>query len=90
MSNVEKVSISLSPDLATAVRDAVEGGEYGSASEVVREALREWKLRQPLRRQEVGRLRAAWQEGVASGPSAPLDIEAIKRDAQARLKSPSD
>jgi antitoxin ParD1/3/4 len=90
MSSVEKVSISLSPDLATAVRDAVEGGEYGSASEVVREALREWKLRQPLRRQEVERLRAAWQEGVASGPSAPLDIDAIKREAQARLTSQTD
>lgn len=90
MSNVEKVSISLSPDLATAVRNAVEGGEYGSASEVVREALREWKLRQPLRRQELERLRAAWQEGVASGPSAPLDIDAIKRQARAGLKTQAD
>lgn len=86
MSNVEKVSISLSPELASAVREAVEGGEYGSTSEVVREALREWKLRQPLRRQELERLRAAWQEGASSGPSAPFDIDAIKSDARASLK----
>ena len=85
MATVEKVSISLSSELATSVRDAVDTGRYGSASEVVREALREWKQREPLRRLEVERLQKAWQEGIESGASRALDIEEIKRTAQARL-----
>ncbi|MHB2265698.1 type II toxin-antitoxin system ParD family antitoxin [Aliihoeflea sp. PC F10.4] len=85
MATVEKVSISLSSELASSVRNAVESGRYGSASEVVREALREWKQREPLRRQEVERLRTAWQEGIESGASQPLDLDTIKRQAKARL-----
>jgi uncharacterized protein len=47
MSAVEKVSIALSSELLRAVRGAVLSGEYATASEVVREALREWKQRRP-------------------------------------------
>jgi antitoxin ParD1/3/4 len=85
MSQVEKVSIALSSELLRAVKDAVASGQYGSASEVVREALREWKLRQPLRLAEIERLRTAWQEGIDSGPSKPLDFEEIKRKGRERL-----
>ena len=52
MSTVEKVSVALSPDLLDMVKGAVASGQYGSASEVIREALREWRLRQPLREAE--------------------------------------
>ena len=85
MSTVEKISIALSPELAQQVRAAVSSGKYGSASEVVREALRDWVMREPLRVAEVERLRRAWQQGLASGDPAPLDIEAIKRKARQRL-----
>jgi antitoxin ParD1/3/4 len=86
MSTVEKVSIALSPELLDSVREAVASGEYGSASEVVREALREWKLRQPLRRLEVERLRAAWNEGLASGDPVDFSIDDIKRSARERFR----
>ena len=43
MANVEKLSIALTPEMVVLVRDAVESGEYATTSEVVREALREWK-----------------------------------------------
>lgn len=85
MSTVEKVSVALSPELLEMVRDAVDSGRYGSASEVIREALREWRLRQPLREAEVERLRKAWTEGLESGPFVPFDIEDIKRKARDRL-----
>ena len=49
MAAVEKVSVALSPELLEMVKGAVASGRYGSASEVIREALREWRLRQPLR-----------------------------------------
>lgn len=85
MATVEKVSVALSPELLEMVKDAVGSGRYGSASEVIREALREWHLRQPLREAEVERLRKAWTEGLESGPFADFDIEDIKRKARRRL-----
>ena len=48
MANVEKVSIALPTDMLAMVRQAVDGGDYASSSEVVREALREWKARRAL------------------------------------------
>ena len=49
MANVEKISIALSADMVTLVRKAVETGDYASSSEVIREALREWKARRAVR-----------------------------------------
>lgn len=48
MANVEKVSIALPTDMLAMVRQAVDGGQYASSSEVVREALREWKARRAM------------------------------------------
>ena len=45
MPSIEKVSIALPSDMLAMVKQAVEGGDYASSSEVVREALREWKAR---------------------------------------------
>jgi antitoxin ParD1/3/4 len=86
MANVEKISIALSPELLDTVRQAVASGQYASSSEVIREALRDWTRRQPLRRQEIERLRKAWAEGVASGQAAEdLDMAEVKRKARLRL-----
>jgi antitoxin ParD1/3/4 len=38
------------------MRQAVESGEYASASEVVREALRDWKFRRAQRDQIIAEL----------------------------------
>lgn len=46
MSKLEKLSISLTPELAFLVRSAVTEGDYASTSEVIREALRDWKIKQ--------------------------------------------
>lgn len=86
MSKVEKISVALSSELLETVKGAVDSGEYASASEVIREALREWRLRQPLRQAEVERLRKAWADGMASGDPQPFDIEVIKQRARERLK----
>ena len=81
---VEKLSISLPLDMVAGVRQAVETGEYASASEVVREALREWKLRRAGCEQAVEELRRLWDEGVNSGPPASGE-EAFAR-LRARLE----
>ncbi|HEV2898686.1 MAG TPA: type II toxin-antitoxin system ParD family antitoxin [Pseudaminobacter sp.] len=90
MSSVEKVSVALSPELLDVVKKAVATGEYGSASEVIREALREWRLRQPLRQAEIDRLRKAWAQGLESGQPEPFDIDDIMRRARNRFESGSD
>jgi antitoxin ParD1/3/4 len=69
MGQIDKRSITLSSELATAVDEAVATGEYASASEVVRDALRLWKERRDLFGYTVEELRALIQEGIDSGPA---------------------
>lgn len=88
MANVEKLSIALTPEMASLVRGAVESGEYASNSEVVREALRAWEQRRALQQQDVEELRRLWAEGLASGAGRIADIEAIKAEARRRLEEP--
>ncbi|MCB9991213.1 MAG: type II toxin-antitoxin system ParD family antitoxin [Rhodospirillales bacterium] len=85
MSNVEKVSIALTPEMATVVRQAVESGEYASSSEVVREALREWKLKRTLLQSDIDELRRLWVEGLESGRGVMQSVDAIKQEARKRL-----
>ncbi|UVK47666.1 type II toxin-antitoxin system ParD family antitoxin [Mesorhizobium sp. AR07] len=59
----------MSPELAQAVDDVVAAGEYASASEVIRDALRQWKDRRDLYGYTVEELRKLVQEGIDSGPA---------------------
>ena len=88
MSTVEKRSISLPSELSAVIDQAVEGGEFGNASEVVREALRQWKERRELYGYTVEELRGLWEEGVGSGSAEPFTAEtatSIKDQARRRL-----
>ena|SRR5271166_4378540 len=87
MANVSKMSIALTRKMAELVRQAVENGEYASDSEVVCEALREWKLRRHLRQHEREELQRMWAEGLASGPGRLGSMRAIKQEARRRLTS---
>lgn len=72
-----KISISITDEHAALLQEAVGSGAYASSSEVVREALREWRARRV-----VGQL---WDEGVASGPAETgWTIDDIKREARNR------
>ncbi len=70
--------------MAALVRNAVESGEYASSSEVIREALREWKQKRLLQLQNIDELRHLWHEGLESGAGRYVDIEAIKQEARLR------
>lgn len=65
MSNIERLTITLPTDMAAVVKAAVNGGDYASTSEVVREALREWKLRRVVQEQELAALKADIDKGMA-------------------------
>jgi antitoxin ParD1/3/4 len=73
MSNAQKVSVALTPEIVSMLREAVETREYTSTSEVVREALRHWKQRRTAHELDVVELRKLWNEGLASGPSGDAE-----------------
>ncbi|KAA0686874.1 type II toxin-antitoxin system ParD family antitoxin [Neorhizobium sp. P12A] len=89
MATVEKITIALTSEMAGFVRNAVEAGEYASTSEVIRDAVREWKERRDLLGYTVEDLRVLVQEGIDSGPS-PLETMAdVKAEARRRLEASS-
>lgn len=64
------------------IRAEVANGRYANASEYVRQAIREKMERDQLRAAKLRELKAAIDEGFDSGPSEPLDIEAIIEEAE--------
>lgn len=85
MSKVEKISISMTPQHAELLRDAVDSGAYASGSEVVREALRDWSEKWIEKRDTTARLRALWDEGKNSGTAGELDLDAVLDEARQEL-----
>jgi antitoxin ParD1/3/4 len=51
--------------MASVVKDAVEEGDYASSSEVVREALRDWKTKRALQLKEMEGLQADIDKGLS-------------------------
>ena len=65
MAEIERMTITLPSDMAAIVKSAVEAGDYASSSEVVREALRDWKTKRALQLQELAALKAEIDRGLA-------------------------
>lgn len=65
MAEIERMTITLPSDMAAVVKEAVAGGDYASSSEVVREALRDWKTKRALQLQELAALQADIDRGLA-------------------------
>ena len=84
MSNVIKVSVALTPELNELVKNAVVSGQYASASEVVREALRDWEQKQEGRQLVDSEIKRLWDEGLASGPSRFSNMSEIIAESKRR------
>jgi antitoxin ParD1/3/4 len=65
MAEIERMTITLPSDMAAVVKGAVEGGDYASSSEVVREALRDWKTKRALQVAELASLKADIDRGLS-------------------------
>ncbi len=87
MPNVEKVSVSMTPQHAELLRDAVNSGAYASGSEVIREAMRDWSAKWMQKREDIAKLRAMWEEGKSSGPAVEVDFEAVLDEARQEVAS---
>ena len=64
MAEIERMTITLPSDMAAVIKGAVEGGDYASSSEVVREALRDWKMKRALQLQELAALKIDIDKGL--------------------------
>lgn len=83
------LNVSLPPELENRVRQHVESGLYGSASEVIREALRLFEAYQSAQAATLAGLKADIAQGVAdvaAGRVAELDIGKIKRRGRVARK----
>jgi antitoxin ParD1/3/4 len=80
MSEIERLTITLPSDMAAVIKGAVAAGDYASTSEVVREAVRDWKMKRALQLNELSALKADIDKGladVAAGRVKKFDADNI-------------
>ncbi len=80
MGTIARLTITLPADMAGLVKGAIKDGGYASTSEVIREALRDWKLKRDLQLQQLAALRLDIDRGladVAEGRLVTYDRERI-------------
>jgi len=80
MAEIERLTITLPSEMAAIIKGAVEGGNYASNSEVVREALRDWQMKRTLQLHELESLKAEIDRGltdVAEGRVHDFDAARI-------------
>jgi antitoxin ParD1/3/4 len=83
------LNVSLPVELENRVREHVASGMYGSASEVIREALRLFEAYQATQTSQLQALRADIQLGMADVKAkrvSALAVDDIKRQGRQRLK----
>lgn len=88
MAELERLTITLTPELSQTIKAAVNEGDYASASEVIREALRDWKTRRELRQEELATLKADIDQAlaqVAAGRLSEFNSERIVERARKLL-----
>ena len=86
------LNISLPIELETRVREHVASGLYGSASEVIREALRLFEAYQSIQASSLLALKADIAKGmtdVQAGRIEKMDMASIKANGRAMLKAKS-
>lgn len=80
MAEVKRLTVTMSADMLAVVKAAVETGDYASTSEVIREALRDWKMKRALQMQELVALKADIDQGltdVAAGRVTEFNTDKI-------------
>jgi antitoxin ParD1/3/4 len=77
---IERLTVTMPAELAAVIKEAVETGDYASTSEVVRAALRDWKVKRALQIEELAALKADIDKGladVAAGRVKDFDADTI-------------
>jgi antitoxin ParD1/3/4 len=87
---MERLTITLTEDMAQRIKAAVSTGQYASSSEVIRDALREWEMAQARRERELLELRKEIAEGLAdieAGRVSAFDPQEIIRKGEELLSA---
>ena len=90
MGAIERLTITLPAEMAGLVKGAVDEGDYASTSEVIREALRDWKLKREVRAHKLADLKAEREKGmedIRAGRVVEYDRERIIKRGKALLES---
>jgi antitoxin ParD1/3/4 len=87
MAETDTIEVALPDKQIAAIEAVVESGEYGSASDIVREAVRDWQLKRALSGDEAERLGRLWDEGIASGPAGEVDFRELRNEVRRRIES---
>ena len=80
MAELERLTITMPAEMLATVKAAVAEGAYASSSEVIREALREWRVRRSVQQEELAALKADIDKGladVAAGRVSDFDAKRI-------------
>lgn len=84
MQTAEKLSITIPAEMAKMIRHKVKIGDYGSNSEVIREALRGWMEREKRARE----LDAAMAKGIADADEGRvMDIKSAQKAMRKRYQT---
>ena len=84
------MNVSLPPELEARVRQRVESGMYGSASEVIREALRLFEAYEQTKTAKLDSLRQDIAKGlndIANGRAKEIDFASLKQQGRQLLKT---
>ena len=85
MSKLERITVTVTEEMAARLRDAVDSGEYATISEIVRDALRDWGDQEDNRRAKLERLKVLVAEGDASESLDGPTVMAEMREYVAQL-----
>lgn len=84
------LNVSLPPELEVRVRQRVESGMYGSASEVIREALRLFEAYEQVKSAKLDSLRQDIAQGLTDakkGRTKEIDFAGLKKQGRQLLKT---
>jgi antitoxin ParD1/3/4 len=84
--NFEKFSVTLPGEMARVIHERVNSGNYGSVSEVIRDAMRAWLQRE----RRLAALDAALARGIAELDAGQgQDAELVRKELRERLSAKS-
>lgn len=84
------MNVSLPPELEARVRQRVESGMYGSASEVIREALRLFEAYEQVKTVKLDSLRQDIAKGLGdakNGRTKEIDFSSLKQQGRQSLRT---
>lgn len=86
MSEMQKLSITLTKQQAEMVRASIESGRFASTSEVIRDALRAWEREEEEHRERIARIKEKIQRTLESDEPM-LTVDEVRENLRSHLGS---